>query len=86
MKLIENLAKAAGAAVGSSRPVAETLKYVPLERYVGMSGRKFAGNLYIACGISGAIQHLKGIKESVHNRLPSTRTKTRLYLKTAIME
>ncbi|HIU24969.1 MAG TPA: acyl-CoA dehydrogenase family protein [Candidatus Copromorpha excrementigallinarum] len=64
MKLIENLAKAAGAAVGSSRPVAETLKYVPLERYVGMSGRKFAGNLYIACGISGAIQHLKGIKEA----------------------
>lgn len=64
MKLIEDLAKAAGAAIGSSRPVAETLKYVPLERYVGMSGRKFSGNLYIACGISGAIQHLKGIKEA----------------------
>ena len=45
MKLIENLAKAAGAAVGSSRPVAETLKYVPLSRYVGMSGQKFTGNL-----------------------------------------
>ncbi len=64
MKLIENLAKAAGAAVGSSRPVAETLKYVPLNRYVGMSGQKFKGNLYIACGISGAIQHLKGIKDA----------------------
>ncbi|MCI8477284.1 MAG: acyl-CoA dehydrogenase [Oscillospiraceae bacterium] len=64
MKLIEDLAKAAGAAVGSSRPVAETLKYVPLDRYVGMSGQKFAGNLYIACGISGAIQHLKGIKDA----------------------
>ena len=64
MKLIENLARAAGAAVGSSRPVAETLKYVPLDRYVGMSGQKFTGNLYIACGISGAVQHLKGIKDA----------------------
>ena len=64
MKLIEDLAKAAGAAIGSSRPVAETHKYVPLNRYVGMSGQKFKGNLYIACGISGAIQHLKGIKDA----------------------
>ncbi len=64
MKLIEDLAKAAGAAVGSSRPVAETLRYVPIERYVGMSGQKFTGNLYIACGISGAVQHLKGIKDA----------------------
>ncbi len=64
MKLIEALAKAAGAAIGSSRPVAETLKYVPLNRYVGMSGQKFTGNLYIACGISGATQHLKGIKDA----------------------
>ncbi|WP_330640843.1 acyl-CoA dehydrogenase family protein [Anaerovorax odorimutans] len=62
MKLIEELAIQAGAAIGSSRPVAETLKYVPLNRYVGMSGQKFNGNLYIACGISGAGQHLKGIK------------------------
>lgn len=63
-KLIENLAQAAGAAIGSSRPVAETLKYVPLNRYVGMSGQKFTGNLYIACGVSGAKQHLKGIKDA----------------------
>lgn len=64
MKLIEDLAVQAGAAIGSSRPVAETLKYVPIDRYVGMSGQKFNGNLYIACGISGAIQHLKGIKDA----------------------
>lgn len=64
MKLIEELAKQVGAAIGSSRPVAETLKYVPIDRYVGMSGQKFAGNLYIACGISGASQHLKGIKDA----------------------
>ena len=64
MKLIEDLAYQAGAAIGSSRPVAETLRYVPLDRYVGMSGQKFNGNLYIACGISGAGQHLKGIKDA----------------------
>ncbi|AYD40507.1 acyl-CoA dehydrogenase [Clostridium fermenticellae] len=64
MKLIKDLAIQAGAAIGSSRPVAETLKYVPLDRYVGMSGQKFKGNLYIACGISGAGQHLKGIKDA----------------------
>ena len=64
MHLIEDLAAQAGATVGSSRPVAETLKYLPLNRYVGMSGQKFTGNLYIACGISGAGQHLKGIKDA----------------------
>lgn len=64
MRLIEELAVQAGAAVGSSRPVAETLKYIPIVRYVGMSGQKFKGNLYIACGISGAGQHLKGIKDA----------------------
>ncbi|MDR2089404.1 MAG: acyl-CoA dehydrogenase family protein [Clostridiales Family XIII bacterium] len=64
MELVRALALQAGAAVGSSRPVAETLKYLPLNRYVGMSGQKFGGNLYIACGISGAGQHLKGIKNA----------------------
>ncbi|WP_313755890.1 acyl-CoA dehydrogenase family protein [Tissierella sp.] len=64
MKLIEDLAIQAGAAIGSSRPVAEDLKYVPLNRYIGLSGQKFNGNLYIACGISGAGQHLKGIKDA----------------------
>ena len=64
MELARELAKQVGAALGSSRPVAETLRYLPLNRYVGMSGQKFNGNLYIACGISGAGQHLKGIKEA----------------------
>ena len=64
MELARALAVQVGAAIGSSRPVAETLKYLPLNRYVGMSGQKFNGNLYIACGISGAGQHLKGIKDA----------------------
>lgn len=64
MELAKALAIQAGASIGSSRPVAETLKYLPLNRYVGMSGQKFKGNLYIACGISGAGQHLKGIMDA----------------------
>lgn len=64
MDVARKLAHAAGAALGSSRPVAETLKYVPLNRYVGMSGQKFRGNLYFALGISGANQHLRGIKDA----------------------
>ena len=64
MALIEALAEAAGAAVGSSRPVAEFAQYLPMDRFVGLSGQKFRGSLYIACGISGAVQHLKGIREA----------------------
>ena len=64
MKLIEDLAYQAGAAISSSRPVAETLKYIPLERYIGMSGQTFKGNLYIGVGVSGAGQHLKGMKNA----------------------
>ncbi|WBW50762.1 acyl-CoA dehydrogenase family protein [Peptoniphilus equinus] len=64
MELARETAKAFGGALGSSRPVAETMKLLPLERYVGMSGQKFKGNLYVAFGISGASQHLKGIKDA----------------------
>ena len=64
MKLAEDLAAAAGAALGSSRPVAEELKYVPMDRFVGLSGQKFGGELYFACGVSGAMQHVRGIKDA----------------------
>jgi len=62
MQLIIELAQAAGAAVSSSKPVAESLGYVAPDRFVGMTGQKFSGSLYIACGISGATPHLEGIK------------------------
>lgn len=64
LRVAEELAEAVGGAISSSRPVAETLGYLPIERYVGMSGQKFKGNLYFAMGISGAGQHLRGIKEA----------------------
>lgn len=64
MELIKALAEKTGAAIGSSRPVAEMHKFVGMDRFVGMSGQKFKGRLYIACGISGAEQHLKGITDA----------------------
>ena len=64
LKLVEDLAEAAGASMGATRPIAEELEWLPLDRYVGISGQKFTGDLYFACGISGAIQHLRGIKDA----------------------
>ena len=62
MRLIAELAQAAGAAISGSKPVAESLGYIAKDRFVGMTGQKFNGSLYIACGISGAAPHLEGIK------------------------
>ena len=62
-ELIKELAKETGAAVGGSRPVAEVKRYLPLDRYIGLSGQKFKGELYIGVGISGALQHLQGITD-----------------------
>lgn len=64
LELAEDLTRAFGAAIGCSRPIAEADKILPINRYVGMSGQKFRGNLYVAAGISGAGQHLKGIKDA----------------------
>lgn len=64
LSLIQDLADAVGAQVGCSRPVAEERKWFPLDHYVGISGQKFSGSLYIAVGISGQMQHLRGIREA----------------------
>ncbi|MBQ9268735.1 MAG: acyl-CoA dehydrogenase family protein [Oscillospiraceae bacterium] len=62
MRLIAELAQAAGAAISGSKPAAESLGFISKDRFVGMTGQKFNGSLYIACGISGASPHLEGIK------------------------
>ena len=64
LAVIEKLAYQAGAALACSRPVAESLGYMPINRYIGMSGQKFKSNLYLSVGVSGAGQHLKGIKSA----------------------
>lgn len=61
--LIEDLAKALGAATACSRPVAD-IDWRPHHEHVGQTGLAIAPNLYIAVGISGAIQHLAGVNRS----------------------
>ncbi|MFD2943121.1 electron transfer flavoprotein subunit alpha/FixB family protein [Flavobacterium notoginsengisoli] len=61
--LIENLAEVLGAATACSKPVSD-LGWRPHSEHVGQTGKPVATNLYIAVGISGAIQHIAGINSS----------------------
>ena len=61
--IVEKLAKALGAELAASRPICDA-GWLPMERQVGSSGQTVAPKLYVAVGISGAIQHLVGMKGS----------------------
>jgi electron transfer flavoprotein alpha subunit len=61
--LVQALATALGAELAASRPICDA-GWLPMERQVGSSGQTVAPKLYLAVGISGAIQHLVGIKGS----------------------
>lgn len=61
--MVEDLAKALGAATGCSKPVSD-MDWRPHHEHVGQTGIKVSPSLYIAIGISGAIQHLAGVNSS----------------------
>ncbi len=63
MPLVEELARALGAELAASRPICDN-GWLPMERQVGSSGQTVAPKIYFAVGISGAIQHLVGMKGS----------------------
>jgi electron transfer flavoprotein alpha subunit len=63
LKLAEDLAKALGAEIAASRPICDA-GWLPMDRQIGSSGQTVAPKLYVALGISGAIQHLVGMKGS----------------------
>jgi electron transfer flavoprotein alpha subunit len=63
LPLVQDLAEALGAEIAASRPICDN-GWLPMERQVGSSGQTVAPKLYVAVGISGAIQHLVGMKGS----------------------
>ena len=63
LQLVKDLADALGAEIAASRPICDN-GWLPIERQVGSSGQTVAPKLYVAVGISGAIQHLVGMKGS----------------------
>ncbi|HUV33539.1 MAG TPA: electron transfer flavoprotein subunit alpha/FixB family protein [Candidatus Desulfaltia sp.] len=62
LRLLEELAEALGAQMGCTRPISADLGW--MDQWVGISGKKVRPSLYVACGISGTIQHVAGIRDS----------------------
>ena len=63
LALIEEFAKTIGGVVGASRPLTD-MDWLPKTRQVGQSGKTVRPKLYVACGVSGAMQHVTGMKDA----------------------
>lgn len=64
LSMVEEVAAALGGAVGASRPLTDDLQWLPADVKIGLSGATVRPRLYVACGISGQIEHTVGMRES----------------------
>ncbi|MCL2736774.1 MAG: electron transfer flavoprotein subunit alpha/FixB family protein [Propionibacteriaceae bacterium] len=64
LDLANQLAAKLGAEIACSRPIAEGVNWLPVERYLGVSGARIRPDLYVAIGISGQIQHMAGVSKA----------------------
>jgi electron transfer flavoprotein alpha subunit len=62
LQLLETLARALGGVLAGSRPLTGDVDWLPVDRRIGLSGQTVKPNLYVACGISGQIEHIVGMK------------------------
>jgi len=64
LKMVKDLADAIGAEIGCTRGIAEDCHWLPVERYIGISGQKIKPDFYISLGVSGQVQHVAGIRDA----------------------
>jgi len=64
LDLVRDLADAVGGVLVATRPLTDELKWLPVDVKVGLSGQTVTPELYIACGVSGQIEHVVGMRES----------------------
>lgn len=62
LPIAESFTAALAAELGCTRPLSEGLEWLPRDRYIGISGRHIAPDLYLAVGISGQLQHMAGVR------------------------
>lgn len=62
--MVRDLADALGGALAATRPLTDDFQWLPVDVKVGLSGQTVAPELYIACGVSGQIEHVVGMRES----------------------
>ena len=64
LQLAENLVNALGAEIACTRGIAEDYHWLPIEKYIGISGQKVKPEIYIGLGVSGQVQHITGMRDS----------------------
>lgn len=64
LALLERLASALGGELAGTRPVTDELGWLPPDRRIGLSGRTVRPRLYVACGVSGQVEHVVGMRDA----------------------